>query len=101
MKLHSPQDISTALAQAMGAGGLVLREEDLSPAFFDLKTRLAGELFQKFVNYQVRLAIVVRDPAAHGDRFTELAREHLSHPLVRILPDQASASAWVAGAERR
>ncbi|MFC3801510.1 DUF4180 domain-containing protein [Cohnella sp. GCM10012308] len=30
----------------------------LDAAFYDLKTRLAGEIAQKFVNYQVKLAIV-------------------------------------------
>ena len=30
----------------------------LSPDFFQLKTRLAGEVIQKFVNYRMRLAMI-------------------------------------------
>ncbi|MFA5186144.1 MAG: DUF4180 domain-containing protein [Patescibacteria group bacterium] len=37
---------------------IILHERNINPEFFDLSTRLAGEILQKFVNYQVRLAIV-------------------------------------------
>ncbi|NLI21518.1 MAG: DUF4180 domain-containing protein [Clostridiales bacterium] len=41
-----------------GADALVIRRENLAEAFFDLRTGLAGEILQKFSNYQMRLAIV-------------------------------------------
>lgn len=37
---------------------LVIYKESFSEKFFDLKTRFAGEVLQKFSNYNVRLAIV-------------------------------------------
>lgn len=37
---------------------IIIREENITPAFFDLKTGLAGEILQKFSNYRVQLAIV-------------------------------------------
>lgn len=37
---------------------IIIREQNLSSDFFDLKTRLAGEILQKFSNYRVKLAIV-------------------------------------------
>jgi hypothetical protein len=37
---------------------LIIRERNLHADFFDLKTRLAGEILQKFSNYRVKLAIV-------------------------------------------
>jgi hypothetical protein len=37
---------------------LILYEEIVHPDFFDLKTKLAGEILQKCSNYQFRLAIV-------------------------------------------
>jgi len=73
MRIQSSADISGALTRGMEEGGLVLGEEDLPPSFFDLRSGLAGELFQRFVTYQVPLALVVRKPAAHGARFGELA----------------------------
>jgi len=41
-----------------GAESLVLREHHFDPGFFDLKTRMAGDILQKFSTYQMRLAIV-------------------------------------------
>lgn len=39
------------------AGCIILKEINLAKEFFDLKTRLAGEILQKFSNYRVKLAI--------------------------------------------
>jgi hypothetical protein len=37
---------------------MVIPAERLDDDFFDLKTRIAGDVLQKFVNYQIRVAIV-------------------------------------------
>lgn len=37
---------------------IILHEKNITAAFFDLSTRIAGEILQKFSNYRVRLAIV-------------------------------------------
>jgi hypothetical protein len=37
---------------------IILYEKNLNPAFFDLSTGMAGELLQKFSNYNMKLAIV-------------------------------------------
>jgi hypothetical protein len=42
----------------LGAGSLIVHEHHLAPGFFDLKTRLAGDILQKFSTYQMRLAII-------------------------------------------
>jgi hypothetical protein len=47
-----------AEADTRGARSIILHEKNITPEFFDLKSRLAGEILQKFVNYQVKLAIV-------------------------------------------
>jgi hypothetical protein len=99
MHIHSSLDIVDALTKGMEEGGLVLGEGDLSPSFYNLGSGLAGELFQKFVNYRVPLALVIKDPAARGSRFNELANEHKEHPMVRIFPDHDSASSWLAAAQ--
>ncbi len=38
--------------------GIVFHKQSIPESFFDLKTRLAGEILQKFSNYRVKLAIV-------------------------------------------
>ncbi|GAB3935967.1 DUF4180 domain-containing protein [Larkinella terrae] len=37
---------------------ILIHEKNITPAFFDLKTGIAGEILQKFSNYRVRLAII-------------------------------------------
>ncbi len=41
-----------------GCDRIILNKSLVSKSFFDLKTRLAGEILQKFINYRVKLAIV-------------------------------------------
>jgi hypothetical protein len=45
-------------ADYLGARGVLAHGAQFAPAFFDLKTRIAGEILQKFANYHMRLAIV-------------------------------------------
>lgn len=41
----------------LGADNIIIRQDQLTPDFFDLKTGVAGEILQKFSNYRMRLAI--------------------------------------------
>lgn len=54
------QDALDMMANASysGADSVILFSSNLNPDFFDLKTKLAGEILQKFSNYAMRLAIV-------------------------------------------
>jgi hypothetical protein len=94
--IHSAGDISAALSTSVERGGLVLDEKNLSPEFFDLKTGLAGQVLQKFVNYRTKLAVVVRDGSIYGGRFGELMYEHRIHPTVRFFSEEQSARQWLS-----
>ena len=37
---------------------VLLHQKNIAPAFFDLKTGLAGEILQKFTNYRMRIGII-------------------------------------------
>ncbi len=93
--IRSPADIPAALSACDGASRLLLTEAELAPAFFDLKSGLAGEVMQKFVNYHMRVAIVVPDPAVYGARVQELVYEHQFHSHVRFVRTRAEADAWL------
>jgi hypothetical protein len=93
--LKSGRDANQLFEFASAESRILLLETDLAPAFFDLKTGVAGEVFQKFVNYRIPLAIVVPSPGMHGDRFEELAREHKNHPAVRFFTNEDDARAWL------
>jgi Domain of unknown function (DUF4180) len=96
LRLQSAQDISDVVGACFDTSGLILQESDLAPAFFDLRSGLLGELFQKFTNYKLRLAMVLPDPKIHGERFSELAYEHRSHNLIRFFFSEAEAKTWLS-----
>ena len=96
MRIDAPGDVAAALAASIEHGGLILDEQQLSPAFFDLRTGLAGEVLQKFTSYRARLAIVIADEGAYGSRFSELAYEHRTHRLVRFFSTGQLARQWLA-----
>ncbi|MFP3834014.1 DUF4180 domain-containing protein [Chryseobacterium sp. SIMBA_028] len=41
-----------------GFDKIIVYEKDITPDFFDLKTKMAGEILQKFSNYRIGLAII-------------------------------------------
>ncbi|UHO39922.1 DUF4180 domain-containing protein [Chryseobacterium capnotolerans] len=41
-----------------GFDKVILYEKNITPSFFDLKTKIAGEILQKFSNYQIGLTII-------------------------------------------
>jgi hypothetical protein len=95
ISIQSLDDISDAVGKCFGALGLILTEADLAREFFELRSRFAGELFQKFVNYKIRLAIVLPNPNSYGERFAELVHEHSTHPIVRFVDSLEAARAWL------
>ena len=58
--LSTVQDALDLMVNAdyQGARKIMIKKEHLHPDFFDLKTRLAGEMLQKFVNYYMKLAVI-------------------------------------------
>jgi hypothetical protein len=58
--IKQPQDVLDIFGDLMSRDceRIIIHERSLLPDFFDLKTRLAGEVLQKFSNYRVKLAIV-------------------------------------------
>ncbi|MCX7039814.1 MAG: DUF4180 domain-containing protein [Spirochaetes bacterium] len=58
--IGSSQDALDVMADlgARGIRELILHQQNIAPAFFRLSTGLAGDILQKFSNYQVRAAIV-------------------------------------------
>jgi len=54
----SAVELIASLRYETGCGAVVLYKDCLDESFFRLSSGLAGEVLQKFVNYQMRLAIV-------------------------------------------
>lgn len=51
-------DLMATVRYEVDCDRIVLHKALLSESFFDLKTRLAGEILQKFINYHVKAAVV-------------------------------------------
>lgn len=58
--INNVQDVLDLFGELYGQyyDGIILYERNITPDFFDLQTRLAGEILQKFSNYRIRLVIV-------------------------------------------
>jgi Domain of unknown function (DUF4180) len=96
VRLETAQDIPDLIGACWGMDGLILQETDLASSFFDLRSGLLGELFQKCTNYNLRLAMVLLEPAVHGERFSELVHEHRAHKLIRFFASMKEAKTWLS-----
>jgi len=78
-----------------GLTGCVIHLDELAADFFELKNRLAGEIFQKFINYRFPLAIVIPPDHDLGQRVSELMFDHKKHPFVRFFNEEHDAENWI------
>ena len=51
-------DLMASVRYSDDADKLIIDKSNITEEFFELKTKLAGEILQKYVNYHVKLAIV-------------------------------------------
>lgn len=58
--INNVQDVLDLFGELYGQyyDGIILYERNITHDFFDLQTKLAGEILQKFSNYRIRLVIV-------------------------------------------
>ena len=75
LSVSEAQDALDLMASLGGARKMILHAGDLHPDFFDLSTRLAGEILQKFSTYAVQLAIVGDFSPYRSDSFRAFRRE--------------------------
>lgn len=68
-----------------GFDRIIIYEKNITPAFFDLKNGMAGEILQKFSNYRVRLAIVGDFSAYTGKSITDFIFESNNGKQVNFL----------------
>jgi len=55
---QSALDLIATVRYETGCDKMILSKDAVSKEFFDLSTKLAGEVLQKFINYQMRIAFV-------------------------------------------
>ncbi|MEI2296630.1 DUF4180 domain-containing protein [Ensifer sp. MJa1] len=89
--LAAPGDANDFLGDAWAheADMLAIPVERLGPDFLDLSTRVAGEVFQKFVNYRMRCAIVgdIEAKLEGSKALTDFVRETNKGEAIWFVPD--------------
>jgi hypothetical protein len=56
--VQSALDLIATVSYEVDCNRIILNKGLLCEGFFDLKTRLAGEILQKFITYRVKIVIV-------------------------------------------
>ena len=70
---------------------IIVHKENLNDIFFDLKTGLAGDVLQKFSNYDVRLAIIGDFSEFSSKSLQDFIRECNQRKKILFLEDIDSA----------
>ena len=100
--LKVPGDANDFLGDAWAheATVVAIPVERLGPDFLDLSTRIAGDVFQKFVNYRMRLAIVgdISARLEGSKALTDFVRETNKGNSIWFVPDFETLSARLASA---
>ena len=91
----SAMDLLATARYETGCSALVLHKEQLDESFFRLSTGLAGEVLQKFVNYQMKLAIVGDFSGYASKPLRDFIRESNEGRQICFQPDEEAALAWL------
>jgi len=78
-------------AYYQGYEKVIICKENITPAFFDLKTRLAGEILQKCSNYRIRLVILGDFSDVESKSLQDFIRESNKGKLVNFLQSKEEA----------
>jgi hypothetical protein len=96
--INSVQDALDIMANAseQAVNRIIVHEKQLTPAFFDLRTRLAGEILQKHANYRVKVAIVGEFDKFESKSLQAFIVESNRGELVFFVPNREAAIARLA-----
>lgn len=77
------------------ANALMIHYEVLSEDFFKLKTKVAGNIIQKFINYNIKAATIVPHETIQKGRFKEMAMEMNKGNHFRLYENNEEAEKWL------
>ncbi|WP_143307432.1 DUF4180 domain-containing protein [Chitinophaga vietnamensis] len=78
-----------------GFDPVIIHEKNIQPEFFDLKTRLAGEVLQKCATYRMHLIIIGDFAKYPAQSLKDFIYESNKGKVVNFLPSVAAALAQV------
>ena len=91
--INNVEDGTDLLGNAyyQGYEKIIICKDNITPDFFDLKTKLAGEILQKFSNYRVRLAIWGDFSIVESKSLQDFIRESNKGRLINFLSSKDEA----------
>jgi hypothetical protein len=89
--VQSALDLMATVTYEAGCDRIILPKAAVCEDFFDLKSRLAGEILQKFVNYQVKVAIVGNFSGYASESLQDFIRESNRGNDIFFLADEEQA----------
>lgn len=84
-------DIMANIGYLYDSNRIIIHMKNLSEAFFDLKSGLAGGILQKFSNYRVQLMVVGDFSQYNSKSLKEFILESNKGRQVNFLPDISAA----------
>lgn len=73
----------------------LFHEDHFSPELFDLKTGLAGAIFQKLAVYRIRAVVIIDPSKPKNDRFIQFMTECNHGDQLRFFPERKAAEKWL------
>ena len=91
--INEVQDVLDLMANVSykGCDRMIVYENNLNKDFFNLKTRFAGEILQKFSNYHFRLAIIGDFSKYESKSLRDFIRESNRGTMICFTEDLQSA----------
>ena len=95
--VSSERDVLDLLAYCGQAStdNILLEQAFLHPNFFDLSTKLAGDIFHKLTTYRIKTAIVANLSEIKSERFQELIFECNKGNQINFFDDLSTAEQWL------
>jgi hypothetical protein len=84
-----------ALCWEHKANALMIHYAALSEEFFKLKTKVAGNIIQKFINYGIKAAAIIPKQTVQKGRFKEMAMETNKGNHFRLYESKEEAEKWL------
>ena len=97
--INDTQDALDIMANAacQGARSLIINEMNLRPEFFELRTKVAGEILLKFSNYRMKLAIIGEFEKYKSKSLKAFIGESNRGNQVFFVPDRNTAITRIIG----
>ncbi|MFI8706016.1 DUF4180 domain-containing protein [Bacillus sp. NPDC077411] len=75
---------------------LIFYVDAFSEDFFNLKTGLAGMMLQKFINYHIKVAVILENEEKLNNRFKEMIMEANKGNDFRTFKNMTDAENWIS-----